>query len=355
MKRIALIATGGTIAGQSTAGAPGAYLAGALAATDWLAAVPGLATLATIVPEEPFRIDSKDAGAEHWRALADCAARALADPAIAGVVIAHGTDTLEESAYFLHLTLPPGKPLVLTGAMRPADAPAADGPANLRQAVAVAATGITQGLGAVVVFNGEIHAAREVAKIHTRNLHAFASPNAGPLGDAEPPYLRHRPTANDAGACQLSHADAPLPEVALLTVASGDSPKFLQALDDQTAGLVVAFPGHGSVPERWRAPLQTLVARGVIVIRASRVGAGPVLADDIPWLWPAGDLAPLKARVALIAALASGNARRFREIAAAQESAVNCPPVSMAVEDTEARQGDSSQAACRLLLSDARE
>lgn len=315
MKRIALIATGGTIAGRSTGDAPGAYVAGALPMAEWLAAVPGLSTLATIVPEEPYAIDSKDAGADHWLALLACVLRAQADQTIDGVVIAHGTDTLEETAYFLHLTLPPNKPLVITGAMRPADALSADGPANLRQAIATAASGVTQGLGAVVVINGEIHAARDVAKIHTLALDAFASPNGGPLGNAEPPRLRYRPTANDAGACLLAPAHAVLPDVALLTVASGDSPRFLQALDPSVAGLVVAFPGHGSVPGRWQAPLQALAARGLPIVRASRVGAGLVLIDDLPGLWPAGDLSPLKARVALIAALASGRSQRFLDIA----------------------------------------
>lgn len=314
MKRLALITTGGTIAGHTDRPTDlTAYVAGSLGAGELLAAVPGLDTLAGIVPEELFAIDSKDATPDHWLMLARRTDALLADPAIDGVVITHGTDTLEESAYFLHLTLPAGKPVVFTGAMRPAGALSADGPLNLYQAVAVAASGITTGLGVVVVMNGEIHGARDVAKTHTLAVSAFTSPNGGVLGRADPPALQRRPTASDGGRFPLAtlQLTTPLPEVALLAVASGITPIFLQALATTCAGAVLALPGHGSLPEGWRQAVEEFAAHGRPVVRASRTGAGPVLPIGDPALIPSGDLSPVKARVALIAALAAGQPERL--------------------------------------------
>lgn len=314
MKRLALIGAGGTIAGTASgAGDCLRYRAGALGVRDLLDAVPTLGELAEIVPEDAFAIDSKDATPAHWLVLARRVRAALADPAIDGVVVTHGTDTLEECAYFLHLTLPVGKPVVFTGAMRPATALSADGPMNLHQAVAVAASGVSAACGVVLVINGEIHGAREVAKTHTLSLAAFASPNGGPLGRAELPTLDRQPLAVDAGALPLATLRQvdPLPEVALLMVASGVSPDFLQTARAGSAGLVLALPGHGSVPAAWRERLDRVAGDGWPVVRASRVASGPVLAEGDDFPWAAGGLSALKARVALIAALAAGDARHF--------------------------------------------
>lgn len=318
MKRIALVTTGGTIAGLAANEAdPTRYTAAALGLDQLLAAVPTLATLADIVPEALYSIDSKDALPEHWLQLARRVGELLSDPKIDGVVITHGTDTLEESAFFLHLVLPVGKPVVFTGAMRPANALSADGPLNLHQAVAVATSGVTRDSGVVVVMNGEIHGAREVHQTHTLAPSAFTSPNAGPLGRADPPALLRRPNGNDGGSLPLADLvqTEPLPEVALLTVASGVGPIFLQAVAQHCAGIVLALPGHGSLPASWRGVVDQLAASGLPLIRSSRTGAGPVLADGDEALWPAGDLGPSKARIALIVALAAGQPARFKAIA----------------------------------------
>ena len=317
MKRIALITTGGTIAGVATSDTDLlGYTAGALGGEALLAAVPALGALADIVPEAAFAIDSKDAHPSHWLQLARRVAERLADPLMDGVVVTHGTDTLEESAYFLHLTLPVGKPVVFTGAMRPASARSADGPMNLYQAVAVAVSGITADAGVVVVMYGEIHAARTVTKTHTLDLSAFSSPTGGPLGRADPPTLQRHPAAGDAGRIPLDrlHGDD-LPEVGLITVASGVAPIFLQTAADHCAGIVLALPGHGSLPDRWRQTVDELAARGLPIVRGSRTGAGPVLHRNDPAMLPAGDLAPAKARIALIAALAAGEVNLFSEVA----------------------------------------
>ena len=318
MKRIALVTTGGTIAGLAASNTDlTGYTAGALGSAELLAAVPAIGTLADIVPEALYAIDSKDALPTHWLQLARRVAQRLADPTIDGVVITHGTDTLEESAYFLHLLLPIGKPVVFTAAMRPASALSADGPMNLHQAVGVAASSITADLGVVVVMNGEIHGARDVCKTHTQALSALSSPNGGPLGRADPPHLTRRPTATDGGClplARLGNTDT-LPEVALLTVASGVSPIFLQLTATLCAGIVLALPGQGSLPASWQTTVDQLAAGGLPMVRCSRTGAGPVFDQGAPPLWPARDLGPSKARIALIVALAAGDAALFRVIA----------------------------------------
>jgi len=308
MKRIVLVATGGTIAGKSaSADDVTGYRAASLSADELLGAVPGIDALARITVESPFSIDSKDITPEHWLILARRVDTLLADPTVDAVVITHGTDTLEESAYFLHLTLPGGKPVVMTGAMRPATALSADGPMNLYQAINLAASGITAGLGVVVAMNGEIHGARSVVKTHTLALSALTSPNGGPLGRCDPPALLQRPAAEDAGRYPLSGLKRtdPLPAVGLITVASGMTPDFLQVLAPLCDGIVLALPGHGSLPASWEKPCADLLAQGKPVVRSSRTGAGPVLDLADSTLLSSRDLHPGKARITLILALAS--------------------------------------------------
>ncbi len=181
---IHLLATGGTIAGEADPEAGGArYRAGYGPVGALLDAVPGLAPFA-LSAEQVLALDSKDMTPEDWLTVLAAVRRALANPAVDGVVILHGTDTLEETAYFLQLTLPAGKPVVLTGAMRPADHPQADGPANLLAAVRLAASPEAHGKGVLVVMNATAHAARHLVKARTTGLDAFES--AVDLG--------HRPT-----------------------------------------------------------------------------------------------------------------------------------------------------------------
>lgn len=309
MRRIVLVATGGTIAGTAdTAADVTGYRAGALSPEVLLSAVPGIESLARIAVESPFSIDSKDLTPAHWLILARRVDTLLRDPQVDAVVITHGTDTLEESAYFLHLTLPVGKPVVMTGAMRPASALSADGPMNLYQAIQVAASGITADCGVVVAMNGEIHGARGVVKTHTLALSALSSPNEGALGRSDPPMLLLHPDTADAGRYpvnDIKQAD-PLPEVGLITVAGGMSPDFLQVLAPLCDGFVLALPGHGSLPEQWRTACEAVLAQGKPIILTSRTGAGPVLERPNSPMPSGRDLLPSKARVALLLALANG-------------------------------------------------
>jgi L-asparaginase len=316
MKRIALIATGGTIAGQAErADDLAGYTAGTLGPEALLAAVPELAGSVRIVPETAFAIDSKDITTAHWLQLAHRVAARLAEPGVDGVVITHGTDTIEETAWFLHLTLPAAKPVVMTCAMRPATALSADGPLNLSQAVTLAASGLTTGLGVVVAVNGEIHAARDVSKRHCQAIDAIGSPDTGPLGRCAPAELLRRPARADAEALPLTSL-GPLPDIPLIAVPGGADPIFLHlAVERGAPGVVLALPGNGSLPAHWHDPVESALDRGVVVVRASRTGAGRVAAKPGVPGQPAGTLAPAKARIALMLALAARRPEAFADLA----------------------------------------
>lgn len=305
--RIHLLATGGTIAGEADPAADSPrYRAAVRPVEQLLAAVPGLDATAELSAEQILSLDSKDMAPADWLVILAAARRALADPAIGGIVILHGTDTLEETAYFLHLTLPGDKPVVLTGAMRPADHPQADGPANLRAAVCLAASPSAHGKGVLAVMNRTAYPARWLGKARTTGLDAFESPR---------PWTDGRP---DGRCADLSPAT--LPRVDVLMGYAGAPPELVDACIAAGArGLVLALTGHGSVPAAWQPALARAREHGVAILRASRC-AGPVVhnanADDDREGWlTAGDLPPAKARIALMLALArGGEAQRFWQL-----------------------------------------
>ena len=184
MKRLLVLATGGTIAG---AGADAMqlnhYEAGALGVDALVNAVPDVQSLAQLDLEQIANVDSADLQFAHWCRLVERIREAFADdPELAGVVITHGTNTLEETAWLLQLLIDDPRPVVLVGAMRPATALSADGPLNLFQAIQVAVSSVARCQGVLVVMDGQIHAAKAVTKISTQGVSAFASPGSGPLG-----------------------------------------------------------------------------------------------------------------------------------------------------------------------------
>src|SRR5476649_859084 len=181
LPRVRVLATGGTIAGAQTKGARG-YKAAAFSVDALIAAVPQLSELARLDVEQVAAIGSQDMDEATWRKLAARTSAALADADIAGVVITHGTDTMEETAFFLNLVVRSEKPIVLVGAMRPATAISADGPMNLFNAAAVAAHPKARGRGVLVVANDEIHFAREVAKTNTTQVGTFKATHRGLAG-----------------------------------------------------------------------------------------------------------------------------------------------------------------------------
>jgi len=270
LPRITVLATGGTIAGSASRSTdPTGYRAGTTGVKDLLAAVPELADLAVLSGEQFAQLDSSDVTDAVLIALATRVAELQEIPDVDAVVITHGTDTLEESAYFLHLVLSSPKPVVLVGAMRPPTALSADGPRNIFAAVVAAASPASVGQGVLVVMNDEIHSARDVTKTATLDVGAFASPH-GPLGvvvDGQARYYRSvsRPHTS---ATEFSVPEA-LPASAILFAHPGLDSAQLPGVEL----IVHAGFGNGTVPRRL---VDALEASSAIVVRASRVGAGPL-------------------------------------------------------------------------------
>ncbi|WP_168582143.1 asparaginase [Gephyromycinifex aptenodytis] len=309
---VVILGTGGTIAGSTAAALGHHYTAGVLSIEELLASAPGLADIAQLRCQQLFSLDSVELDLPRQLQLARRVAQIAADPDVDGVVITHGTDTMEESAYLLHLLVGTDKPVVLTGAMRPADAPGADGPANILDAVTVAASPAAHGLGTLVVFGGAVHSGREVSKRISSRLDAFDSFH-GPLGDvSEQGLLLYGRPARRFGAdsaFELASLPESLPSVELL-LSHPDMPASIcrAILDSGAAGIVHAGPGGGNVATPVARMLDEARERGVVVVRSSRVGAGVVARNgavsDTEHGWvAAGDLNPFKARVLLALAL----------------------------------------------------
>lgn len=307
-QKIVVLGTGGTIAGTSAqTGDNIGYTAAQVGVAQLLAAVPGLQALAGggLVAEQVSQIDSKDMDGAIWLALALRCRHHLKDPGVHGVVITHGTDTVEETAWFLREVLDARKPVVLTCAMRPATALAPDGPQNLLDAVAVIqAPGAT---GLMVVAAGEVHGARCVQKVHPYRLHAFGSGDAGPLGWVEEGQVRLAQNwplpqdlhTRDAIECLVAGAEWPWVEV--LVSHAGAGGRGVDALVRAgVQGLVVACTGNGTMHHSMEAALLRAQEAGVRVIRSTRCSEGRVLPKPGDALPDSQGLSPVKARVALL-------------------------------------------------------
>lgn len=306
--RILVLGTGGTIAGSAADADDRHYVAGRLGIETLLAAVPALAQHADLSAEEVFRVDSVEMDLTRQLMLARRVAEAMGDPDVDGVVVTHGTDTMEETAYLLHLTVATRKPVVLVGAMRPADATSADGPGNLLNAVRVAGDARAAHYGVLVVVGDEIHGAREVRKEHTTRVNAFGSSH-GPLGDVALDGIRFRARPIRAGGTFDALGLAELPPVEVVVTHAAQPPGIVEAvLASGARGLVHVGPGAGNVPSGVVELLDRARAAGVVVVRSARVARGAVLrndavADDAHG-WVAGDdLPPFKARILLSLAL----------------------------------------------------
>ncbi|TLD86869.1 MULTISPECIES: asparaginase [Helicobacter] len=309
---IVILATGGTIAGAvdsqiKTTG----YNAGVISVDTLIEAVPQLQEIAHIQGEQIANIDSADMNDEIWLTLAQRVNKLLENPKIDGIVITHGTDTMEESAFFLHLTTRSDKPVVLTGAMRPSTAISADGPKNLYNALALAANTQSKGKGVMVVMNDRIQSARYVSKTHSLNVDAFSSPNSGDMGYILDGKIFFYTFPNKP---HTTHSEfdvrslRSLPKVDILYSYANDGLAIAaQALANQgTKGLVIAGSGAGSIHKNHKDMLKKLMQEGLIVVQSSRINNGIVLASEADAKFGfigSGDLNPQKARVLLMLAL----------------------------------------------------
>ncbi|MCV2355530.1 asparaginase [Paucibacter sp. B2R-40] len=299
---VVLLGTGGTIAGTAQDAADNVgYQAAQLGVAELVQAIPPLGRR-RLETEQVAQLDSKDMDFATWQKLATRVAAHLARPEVAGIVITHGTDTLEETAYFLHRVLAPSKPLVLTAAMRPATALQTDGPQNLLDAVNVALD--PQAHGVLVVFAGAVHSAAQVRKIHSYRVDAFASVDGARLAVVEEGAVRWLGGLEGGqppfGLSIVSAAAANWPRVEVLLNYAGADGAVVDALvNSGVNGLVVAGTGNGSLSLKLDAALRAAQARGVAVLRSTRCDAGPVTesADALP---SAGALSPVKARVELL-------------------------------------------------------
>ncbi|MBY0411436.1 MAG: asparaginase [Burkholderiaceae bacterium] len=307
-QKIVVLGTGGTIAGTSaTAGDNVGYTAAQVGVAQLLDAIPALSALPgmMVVTEQVAQIDSKDMDFEVWRALALRCAHYLADPSVQGVVITHGTDTLEETAWFLHETLDAPKPVVLTCAMRPATALTPDGPQNVLDAVAVALTPGVAGVFAVAA--GEIHGARQVQKVHPYRINAFGSGDAGPLGWVEEATVRwaHNcppvPTQNTLHAIEKIANLSDWPAVEIVMNYAGASGRMVDSMvNGGVQGIVVACTGNGTIHHALEAGLLRALGKGVRVVRSTRCPLGQMIPTVGNPFADSQGLSPVKARVSMM-------------------------------------------------------
>ncbi|WP_394959446.1 asparaginase [uncultured Helicobacter sp.] len=304
---IMILATGGTIAGVAADPHSSEYQAGVLSIETLLNTLPTTST--TLTYEQLANIDSADMTDSLWLTLAKRVNALLARDDIDGIVITHGSDTMEESAFFLHLTLSSGKPVVLTGAMRPSNALNPDGIANLYNAITLASSSHAHNKGVMIVMNDTIQSARYVAKTHTHHLNALSSPNRGDMGyiantRAHFYYTPIEPHTTQSLFC-VDTLEI-LPKVGIVYAYDGSNVLAQALYESRAKGIIVVGSGAGNIHCALKRTLHSLIQRGVIVVASTRVGAGCAqlrTEDQKSGFISARDLNPQKARVLLALAL----------------------------------------------------
>ena len=307
-----ILATGGTIAGTGSSSTVAAYKPGELGVEQLLAALPELHDLADVGGEQVVNISSQNMNTQIWLQLAKRINSLLAREEVAGVVITHGTDTQEETAYFLNLTVKSAKPVVLTGAMRPSTALSADGPRNLYNAVACALAPAAQNQGVMLVMDDRILSADDVTKTHTLNVNAFQSPNYGPIGyiyGGQPYFMRSTQKRHTQGSEFDISLLQELPRVDILLGYAGADGYLVEALMKAgTQGIVYAGMGNGNPPDAALTALAQARSQGIAIVRAARLPSGPStqwneIDDDAYGFAASWFLNPQKARILLMLAL----------------------------------------------------
>ena len=309
---IVILATGGTIAGAAPTGTQAGYTSGAVNIPSMIAAVPGINDLANIEGEQISNVGSQDMSFEIMLRLAKRINQLLATPEVDGVVITHGTDTMEETAFFLNLVVKSEKPVVIVGSMRPSTAISADGPLNLYEAVAVAADPNAKGHGVLVVMNDWIHGAHSLTKTNTTAVQTFMSPLRGLVGAStygkndyyNNPEWKHT-TASEFDVTNVNK----LPRVDIIFACADMSPDLIDAAAaNGAAGIVIAGVGNGNMNKASVDAAARQVKKGIVIVRSSRVATGSVgrnveVNDDQMGFVASDELNPPKARILLMLAL----------------------------------------------------
>lgn len=309
---IVILGTGGTIAGSGDSAVQGEYSSGELSVQDLIKAVPDLNAIAQLSGEQISNIGSQDMSTMIWLKLAKRINQLLKRDDVDGIVITHGTDTMEETAYFLHLTLHSQKPIVLVGSMRPATALSSDGPANLFDAVSVAASPAAIARGVMVVMNGHIFSAGDVIKSHTTNVDSFAAPSAGPLGTAAHGHIeftqKNLKKHTYKSEFFIDEIKA-LPNVEVIGGYADPSPVAIKALlQTQPDGIIHVGLGNGNIPTNLMPLLKQAQKQGTQIVRTSRSPEGATtkngeMNDEKTHFVASGMLNAAKSRVLLMLAL----------------------------------------------------
>ncbi len=310
--RIRIIATGGTIAGVSTASTSSAYTAGQVGIQTLLDAVPQILTLADVSGEQLVNIGSQDMNDAVWLKLAKRINVLLNEEGYDGIVITHGTDTMEETAYFLNLTVKSDKPVILAGSMRPSNAISADGPANLYNAVAAAVSPECKGMGVLCSMNNQLLDAKTVIKTHTIDCDTFEGGPSGIIGyiyNGEAHILQRPVQKNTVNSVFDVSKLEKLPQVGIVYGYANASPLPMQAfMDAKFDGIVLAGVGDGNFYKDVFDVAVKAQESGIQIVRSSRCPTGPTClnseVDDEKYHFVAAlDLNPQKARVLLMLAL----------------------------------------------------
>jgi L-asparaginase len=312
LPNIVILATGGTIAGAAATGTQAGYTSGAVTIDAMLAAVPGIEKLATVKGEQISNVGSQDMSFEIMLKLAKRINELLPTSEVDGIVITHGTDTLEETAYFLNLVVKSDEPVVLVGSMRPSTAVSADGPLNLYNAVGVAADPQAKGRGVLVLMNDWIHGAHSLTKTSTTAVQTFMSPLRGLVGTAaygNNDFYSTPPWKHTTGSEFDVSGVTKLPRVDILFACADMSPDLIEAAAASGAkGIVIAGVGNGNMNKVSLDAAARVAKKGVVVVRSSRVATGSVgrnveVNDDEMSFIASDELNPQKARILLSLAL----------------------------------------------------
>lgn len=322
MKHIVVVATGGTIAGVGEKGKTVAYHAGEIKVRDILNSI-NVDHLARISEVQLMNVDSNEMNEDSWINLANEINSLIKQDDVDGIVVTHGTDTIEETAYFLNLTINSYKPVVVTGAMRPATATSADGPYNLYQAIALASCDDAYGQGVMVLFSNTIYSGRDVQKVNNYKIDAFDQKAFGCLGYMQDEHVYFFSTSfklHTFGSLFSKSLPSVLPKVGIAYYYAGADADILDYLSKKHEGIIIAGSGNGNYSQDWLKMIEKCVKeRNTVFVRASRVPLGIVFNDKVfdphQYCIASNTLSAQKARILCSLALSqTKNIEEIREI-----------------------------------------
>ncbi len=323
-KNVVILATGGTISGAGESSTASKYSASQINIEQILKASPGIEKFCDIEAEQIMQTASQDMNSETWITIANKVNETLSQRSVDAVIVTHGTDTLEETAYFLNLVVKSKKPVILVGSMRPSTSLSADGAINLYNAVALAADDSAYNKGVLVLLNDEVYAARDVAKTHTTNVASFKAYNSGAIGDVHygKVNLYYQPLRAHTSDSEFNIKKiSALPKADIVYAYAGaDATTIKHSVDEGAKAIILAGVGDGNIDRKSVEALIEAAKKGVLVVRSSHLGTGAVqpnveINDDEYGFVTADNLSPQKARVlAMLALTKTNDVKKIREM-----------------------------------------